>query len=158
MNLTSTLKHRATPEIAEHFEVSTTASILSLTLFVLGLALGPIIAAPISETFGRSIVYKVTAPIYMLFLLGAGFSKSFGSLLVCRLFAGISGGPVLAVGAGSNADVFMPENRAMAAACFIMMPFLGPAVGPVVSSKHMSSPKTSPAHRDVGSRDVLVIY
>ena len=95
----------ATPEIAAHFHVSRTASILSLSLFVLGLGIGPTIAAPISETYGRSVVYKGSAPVYMLFILGAGFSKSFGSLLVCRLLAGMAGGPVLAVGAGTNAEM-----------------------------------------------------
>ena len=40
----------STPEIAKHFKVSRTASILSLTLYVLGLGMGPMIAAPISET------------------------------------------------------------------------------------------------------------
>jgi multidrug resistance protein len=122
----------ATPEIARHFDVSRTAAILSLSLYVLGLALGPIIAAPISETFGRSVVYKVSASISMLFLLGAGFSKSFGSLLVCRLLAGTVGGPVLAVGAGTNADMYSARNRATASAFFVMMPFLGPALGPPI--------------------------
>lgn len=128
----SSLITPATPEIAERFEVSRTASILALSLFVLGLAVGPMIAAPISETYGRSVVYKVSALTYMLFILGAGFSKSFGSLLVCRFLAGALGGPVLAVGAGTNADMYLPKDRAVASSLFIMMPFLGPSLGPVI--------------------------
>ncbi|KAK0910553.1 hypothetical protein LTR57_015809 [Friedmanniomyces endolithicus] len=104
----------ATPEIARYFDVSRTASILSLSLFVLGLGLGPIIAAPISEKFGRGVVYKASGPVYMLFILGSGFSKSFGGLLICRLLAGMSGGPVLAVGSGTIADMFPPRHRAIA--------------------------------------------
>ena len=128
----SSLITPATFEIAEEFNVSVTASILSLTVFVIGLACGPVIAAPISETYGRNVVYKVTAPLYMVFLVGAGFSKSFGSLLACRLLAGIAGAPVLAVGAGSTADMYPLHNRAIATSCFIMMPFLGPSIGPVI--------------------------
>ena len=128
----SSLITPGTPQIAEYFQVPRTASILSLSLFVLGLALGPTVAAPISETFGRSVVYKVSAPIYMLFILGSGFSKTFGGLLVCRLLAGMAGGPVLAVGAGTNADMFHPKVRALATSLFVMMPFLGPSLGPVV--------------------------
>ncbi|KAK4539456.1 hypothetical protein LTR36_010933 [Oleoguttula mirabilis] len=122
----------STPEIEAHFHVSRTAAILSLSLFVLGLGIGPSIAAPISETFGRSIVYKGSAPIFMLFILGAGFSKTFGGLLVCRLLAGMSGGPVLAVGAGTNADLFPPRTRAISSTFYVMAPFLGPALGPVI--------------------------
>lgn len=118
----SSLITPATPEIAERFDVSRTASILALSLFVLGLAVGPMIAAPISETYGRSVVYKVSSLAYMLFVLGAGFSNSFGSLLVCRFLAGTVGGPVLAVGAGTNADMYTAKNRAVASSLFIMMP------------------------------------
>ncbi|KXT05827.1 hypothetical protein AC578_1077 [Pseudocercospora eumusae] len=64
----------------------------------------------------------------MLFLDVAGFSNSFGSLLVCRLLAGMTGAPVLAIGAGTNADLFQPSDRAFAPCIFIMVPFLGPAV------------------------------
>lgn len=121
-----------TPEIERDFDISRTVAILSLSLFVLGLALGPVLAAPVSETFGRSVVYKISAPAFMLFILGSGFSKSLGSLLVCRFLAGALGGPVLAVGAGTNADMYDARNRAIASACFVMMPFLGPALGPVI--------------------------
>lgn len=88
------------------------------------------IAAPISETFGRRVVYRFSLPVSALFTLGAGFSKSFGSLLVCRFFAGATGSPVLAVGAGTLADMFPLKIRANATAAFLMSPFLGPALGP----------------------------
>jgi len=71
----------------------------------IGLAFGPILGAPLSETLGRSIVYKVTAPVFILFLAGSGQAQTFGTLCTCRLLAGIVGGPVLAVGAGSVADM-----------------------------------------------------
>lgn len=84
--------------------------------------------------YGRTIVYKITAPIYILFLVGVGESKTFASLVVCRLLAGLAGAPVLAVGAGTNADMFLPRNRAPATGIFIMMPFLGPSMGPLIVS------------------------
>jgi len=74
-------------------------------------------------------VYVTTAPVYMLFIVGAGLSKTFGGLLVCRLLAGVAGGPVLAVGSGTTADMFPPRIRAIPASIYIMAPFLGPALG-----------------------------
>ncbi|KAI4725822.1 putative MFS polyamine transporter [Aureobasidium sp. EXF-10728] len=128
----SSLITPSTTELQEYFQVSRTASILALSLFVLGLGIGPALAAPISETFGRSVVYKISGPLYLLFILGSGFSKSFGALLTCRLLAGISGGPVLAVGSGTNADMYSAQYRAVASSLFVMMPFLGPSIGPVI--------------------------
>ena len=71
-------------------------------------------------------------PSSLLFTLGAGFSQTFASLVVCRFFAGLLGSGCLAVGAGTNADLFTPLNRAVASACFIMAPFAGPALGPAL--------------------------
>ena len=88
------------------------------------------IASPISETFGRQIVYRVSLPLCALFTLGAGFSKTFYSLLICRFFAGTTGSPVLAVGGGTLADIFPPRLRARATSFFLMAPFLGPSLGP----------------------------
>jgi MFS family permease len=119
----------AYPEIAQHFHVSNTAALLGVSLYVAGLAFGPMLAAPISETYGRLIVYRTSLPISMLFTLGGGFSKSFGSLLVCRFLAGMTGSPVLAVGAGTNADLFPPRHRAAATSFFLLAPFLGPSLG-----------------------------
>jgi MFS family permease len=118
--------------IAHKFHVSHTAALLPLSLFVLGLAIGPMLAAPISETRGRAIVYKVSMPLYMLFILGAGFSDSFAGLLVCRTLAAIAGAPCLAVGAGTVADLFEPKRMAAPGALVVMAPFLGPCLGPVI--------------------------
>lgn len=114
------------------FHVSETAAILGLSLWTLGLAFGPVIAAPISETFGRIIVYRISIPMSMLFTLGVGFSQNFGSILVLRFLGGLTGSPSLAVGAGTNADLFPPRWRAYATSAFLVAPFLGPAVGPLV--------------------------
>ena len=113
----------------ERFHVSSTAALLGLSLYVIGLAFGPVLAAPLSEIHGRSIVYKMSLPVMMLFTLGAGFSQNFGSLLVCRFFAGFFGSPVLAVGAGTNADLFPPRMRAIATTFFLLAPFAGPSLG-----------------------------
>ena len=60
----SSLITPSVPEIAEHFGVSRVVAILPLTLYVLGLGLGPCIAAPISETYGskfhRSPIMQMT--------------------------------------------------------------------------------------------------
>ncbi|RMZ89728.1 hypothetical protein DV736_g3041, partial [Chaetothyriales sp. CBS 134916] len=121
-----------TQEIAEHFHVSTTAAILPLSVYVIGLALGPVISAPLSETFGRRSVYLLLFPPSLLFTLGAGLSRSFGSLLVCRMLAGTLCSGCLAVGAGSMSDIWPPRHRAAAGALFTLVPFLGPALGPSV--------------------------
>ncbi|KAF2846222.1 MFS multidrug transporter-like protein [Plenodomus tracheiphilus IPT5] len=122
----------ALADIMRDFDISRTVAILGLTVYTIGLALGPIFTAPLSERYGRKIIYVVHSPIFMLFTLGAGFSMSFASLCVCRFLAGVAGSPGLAVGAGSNADLFPVHQRAVITSVFLMAPFAGPALGPVV--------------------------
>lgn len=120
------------PEVMAKFHVSSTAALLPLSLYVLGLAFGPVLAAPISETRGRKVVYLVSIPLAALFTLGAGFSQTIAALSICRFFAGFFGSPVLAVGGGTNVDLWPPIHRAVATSSFLLAPFLGPAIGPPV--------------------------
>ena len=117
------------PYVREQFRVSTTVAILPLSLYVLGTAFGPMIAAPLSETLGRRAVYFSCLPVFALFIIGAGFSKSFASLVICRFFAGVFGSPALSVGAGTNADLYTASNRGPATSFFVLAPFLGPVLG-----------------------------
>ncbi|KAF2166921.1 hypothetical protein M409DRAFT_54685 [Zasmidium cellare ATCC 36951] len=119
-------------EIAREFSASRQAVTLGLSLYSLGLGAGPCIGAPLSETFGRWVVFVVSVPAAALFTLGAGFSKSLGSLLVCRFFAGLMGGPPLSIGGGVLADLFPAQKRAIAGSIFIAAPFLGPCTGPII--------------------------
>lgn len=111
------------------FDVSRTTALVGLTMYTLGLGSGPVFTAPLSEGHGRKIVYIVSSPIFMLFTLGAGFSNSFASLCVCRFFAGFAGSPALAVGGGTNADLFLPHQRAVTTSLFLIAPFAGPSLG-----------------------------
>lgn len=119
----------ALQDVMNDFNVSRTAALVGITVYTLGLGFGPIFSAPLSEKYGRKIVYVLSSPIFILFTLGAGFSKTFASLIVCRFFAGLTGSPALAVGAGSNADLFPPHQRAKITSAFLMAPFAGPSLG-----------------------------
>jgi MFS family permease len=119
-------------QIMEEFHVSSTAAFVGVSVYVFGLGFGPVLGAPISETFGRLVVYRSSLPISMLFTLGAGFTHSFAGLIICRLFAGLFGSAVLAVGAGTNADCFPAKSRAYATIWFLLAPFLGTALGPLI--------------------------
>lgn len=113
----------------EVFHVSDVAALVPFSVFLIGLGFGPVLAAPLSESFGRTSTYMISLPIFALFTLGAGFAQTFGALVACRLLAGIFASPPLVVGAGTNADLWKPEHRALATTLFALCPFFGPALG-----------------------------
>lgn len=114
------------------FGVSHVAALLGLSLFLWGLGLGAIIAAPVSEYYGRRIVYLITVPIFGLFILGSGLAHNFTTLLVCRFFSGFFGSAVVSVGGGTNADLWQPTLAGFVYPFYFVSPFLGPAFGPVI--------------------------
>ncbi|KAK3671631.1 hypothetical protein LTR78_008554 [Recurvomyces mirabilis] len=114
------------------FGVSAEVSLFPYVFYVLGLASGPMIAAPMSETYGRRAVYLTAIPIFALFTLGSGFCNNIAALTICRFFSGVFGSPGLSIGSATLADLYTPAERAIPMAIYITTPFLGPAIGPLV--------------------------
>jgi MFS family permease len=97
--------------------------------FVLGLAFGPVLGSPLSETLGRRPVYLITIPLFGLFTMGTGLAQNIESVIICRFFAGLFGGPALAVGAGTNADLYPTQSRVFTTSLFTVGPFFATGVG-----------------------------
>ncbi|KAJ0426567.1 major facilitator superfamily domain-containing protein [Aspergillus carlsbadensis] len=119
--------------VQQYFQTTTSLSLLPFSLYVYGLAFGPMIAAPLSEVFGRRFIYLVMTPIALLFIMGAGFAKNLPTLAVCRFLAGLLGSSPLAVGAGTIMDIWsdgQPATRAII--LFMTTAFIGPALGSLV--------------------------
>nr|POE75133.1 polyamine transporter 4 [Quercus suber]POE94788.1 polyamine transporter 4 [Quercus suber] len=116
-------------EVQDELRVSYEVALLPYVLFVLGLACGPMISAPISEHFGRRAVFLVGMPVLGLFTVGAGFSTNIASLTACRFFAGLFASPPLAIGSATISDLWSPSERAIPMAIYVTTPFLGPAIG-----------------------------
>jgi MFS family permease len=115
----------AIPDVMLDFGISDTIATLPLTTYVLGLSFGPMLSAPISETFGRLGTYRVSPPLSAVFTLAAGFSPNIAALCVLRFFAAFFGGMCLSVSAGTSADLFYPRDRGVAGTFMLYTPFLG---------------------------------
>jgi len=119
-------------DVMQEFGVGSIVAILPYSIYVLALALGPMLAGPSSEVLGRRAVYLVSIPIFALFSLGSGFSNNIASLVVCRFFAGAFGSPGLSIGSATVADIWRPHERAIPMSLYATTPFLAPSLGPVV--------------------------
>ncbi|KAK6209802.1 MFS polyamine transporter [Colletotrichum tabaci] len=124
----------ATTQIMQEFSVSRTLSVLTLSLYTLGIAVGPVFIAPFSEVFGRKPIYAASCTLLLAFLGGSAAATSFPALLVCRFLAGTLGSAGIAVGAGTIADVWELGKGAGASLLYILGPFLGPTLGPLAGA------------------------
>lgn len=107
---------------------------LSLSLIVLGWAVGPLAWAPLSEVYGRQKIYLVTFGIFVAFNLAVTVAPNIWSILILRYLAGAFGAAPLTNGGGVVADLFDTNERATAATLFSFMPYMGSVLGPIVGS------------------------
>ncbi|KAI8716176.1 MFS domain-containing protein [Fusarium sp. LHS14.1] len=121
-------------QLMQEFNVSSTEALVPVALYVFALGFGPLIGGPLSETIGRYPIYVVSMLLGSLFTLGVGFTHNFGALCFLRFMAGLCWAPVLSVATGTLAETFRPKTRGPVSAFFVLMPFLGPALGPVIGS------------------------
>ncbi|KAF2191159.1 MFS general substrate transporter [Zopfia rhizophila CBS 207.26] len=103
-------------------------------VYVLGFAVGPLVIGPLSEVYGRVIMYHVCNSIFVLFNILCGFSYNLNFLAAMRFFAGVGGSHVFALAPATIADMVEPHRRGSMMALVAMGLQLGPAVGPIVGS------------------------
>ncbi|PMD34299.1 MFS general substrate transporter [Hyaloscypha variabilis F] len=113
------------------FDVSEEVATLGLSLYVLGFALGPLIWAPMSETYGRKSVFVISYTAYTAFSVAAACAPNITALLVLRFFASAFGSSTMTNTGGVIADMFSKAERGLATGMFVTAPFLGPALGPL---------------------------
>ncbi|KAK9470250.1 major facilitator superfamily domain-containing protein [Dipodascopsis tothii] len=118
--------------VAEYFHVSVEVVILTVTMFVLGFGVGPLVFAPLSEVFGRQIVYVSTFSVAVIFIIPCARAENIGTLLVCRLIDGIAFSAPMTLVGGTLADLWDNKDRGTAMAAFSAAPFIGPCIGPIV--------------------------
>ena len=118
--------------VSETFGVSEEVALLTITLFVVGFGVGPMAFAPLSEIFGRRVLYASTLLVAVVFIVPCAVAENIGTLLVCRLIDGIAFSAPMTLVGGTLADLWRNEERGVPMAAFSAAPFLGPAIGPLV--------------------------
>ncbi len=132
ITLTSSAYSGSASEIISHFNTSTELFALGISLFVLGFAVGPALWAPLSELFGRRILFVVTHGFVVAFVAASAGCRSMTQLLVLRFLSGTFGAAPLTNSGGLIADLFAARERGLAMAIFSTAPFMGPVLGPLL--------------------------
>ncbi|KAF8583941.1 MFS general substrate transporter [Ramaria rubella] len=125
----------AVPDVMRQFGVANhLLGTLTTSVYVLGLGFGPFLLAPLSELYGRWIVYATTLAVFTFLQMGCALSRSMTGLVVLRFFAGLTGGMAPSLGQASMSDLWDVHNRGRWAAVLTLGPMLGPPVGNLIAS------------------------
>ncbi|XP_014560036.1 hypothetical protein COCVIDRAFT_90080 [Bipolaris victoriae FI3] len=118
-------------QIAKDLNCSTTAVIGTTTGFVVMLGIGPLILAPLSETFGRRKIYLTCFCIFTLLQIPTALAPNIAFLITVRSITGFFGSVGIANGGGTISDMFLPNERAGVFGWYLLGPLLGPTLGPL---------------------------
>lgn len=118
--------------MAEFHTSSSVFATFVVSIFVLGFAFGPLFLAPLSEMYGRIIIYHVCNVLFLVFSIGCAVAKNAGSLLALRFLAGVAGVATVTCGSGTIADIMPREKRGKAMTLWSSGPIMGPVIGPVI--------------------------
>ncbi|ETW87033.1 major facilitator superfamily [Heterobasidion irregulare TC 32-1] len=133
--VTSSIGAPAGAAIARDFGIHNESLVaMTVSIFVLAYAFGPLILAPLCEVFGRSRVMMASNAVFLAWNIGCGFAQNAGQLLGFRFIAGLGGSAPLAIGGAVLSDCFRPEERGHAISLFSLAPILGPTLGPVAGA------------------------
>ncbi|KAI5303274.1 hypothetical protein KEM56_007720 [Ascosphaera pollenicola] len=116
--------------LMKEWGVSEVAYEVGLTTFCLGLAIAPMISAPLSEVTGRRAIFIASGCILASASVACGFANSYAVMLVCRLFAGIGASTFASIVAGVIGDMYAPVERNTPMALFSANALLGIGMGP----------------------------
>ncbi|KAF5560473.1 major facilitator superfamily transporter [Fusarium phyllophilum] len=88
----SSISSPAMPAINKEFgNTNDMVATLSVTIYLLGYAIGPLFLAPLCETYGRKMILGVANAFFSIFQIGCALAPSITVLIVFRFFAGMGG-------------------------------------------------------------------
>jgi len=125
----------ALPQLAAELETSTSAAQLTLTACLIGLAVGQIVAGPMSDRFGRKRPLMIGLIAYALASLACAFAWSISVLLVLRLVQGLAGAAGIVIARAVARDLH--EGRALVIffSRLVLVSGLAPVIAPVLGGQ-----------------------
>lgn len=83
------------------------------TIYILCSGVVPMFLAPLSNLYGRRLLYLVTVPIGIAANIGSAFASTYGGIVVGRAFNGIGMSFCVTGGAAVIADMFPMGERGL---------------------------------------------
>ena len=124
----------AAPQILDEFHSTDRFyEILLVSIWEMGEGVGVLILAPLSEHFGRLLVWHTANGLFCLSALAGGLSINIHMLVAFRFLGGLTS-VSLALSPAIISDLFPQEHRGTPMALTAIAPLLGPTVAPIIGS------------------------
>jgi MFS transporter, DHA1 family, multidrug resistance protein len=125
----------ALPQLAAELDASTSAAQLTLTACLIGLAVGQIIAGPLSDRFGRKRPLMIGLVAYALASLACAFAWSVTVLLILRLVQGLAGAAGIVIARAVARDLYEGRRLVVFFSRLVLISGLAPVIAPVLGGQ-----------------------
>ncbi|EAQ83296.1 hypothetical protein CHGG_09700 [Chaetomium globosum CBS 148.51] len=118
--------------MAEFGVTSRPLATLGLTSYLLGLAAGSVVVAPMSEIYGRRVVYLVCLGVFVVLIVPCGLANGLAELVVVRFIGAVFGAAMISNSPGTVVDIAGHETLALCMSWYSIAPLNGPVTGPLI--------------------------
>ena len=113
--LASSMFAPGVPSVIQDFHTTNQSlATFVVSIYILGFAFGPLVLAPLSEMYGRVLIYNVCNIVFTCFTVACALATDMNMLIGFRFLAGIFGVAPITNGGGTIADLMAPEARGAA--------------------------------------------
>ncbi|GGM19672.1 MULTISPECIES: multidrug effflux MFS transporter [Micromonospora] len=122
----------ALPELQRSLPTSAAVAQLTLTAFIVGLAVGQLLLGPLSDAWGRRRMLLVGCALFAVASVVCAVAPNGPVLVAARLAQGIVAGGGVALGRATVTDTHRGDRAAATFGLITSVTFLGPVVAPAV--------------------------
>ena len=123
------------PEITRSLDASAASVQLTLTAVVVGLALGQLVAGPLSDRIGRRRPLVVGLVAYSAVSLLCALAPNVAALAGLRFLQGLSGGAGIVIGRAVVRDLYSGAAAARLFSSLMLVTGLAPILAPVIGAQ-----------------------
>ena len=125
----------ALPELADDLNASASAAQLSITACLVGLALGQLVAGPLSDRFGRKRPLVVGVLAYLVASVACALAPSVTVLIVLRLIQGLAGAAGIVISRAIARDLYSGSALMIFFSRLLLVAGLAPVLAPVLGGQ-----------------------
>ncbi|MDU3842728.1 MAG: multidrug effflux MFS transporter [Staphylococcus epidermidis] len=134
--LLSDLYTPALPGVQESLHTTTSNAQLSLSIAMIGIALGQFIFGPLSDKIGRKPSTILIFSAFILTSLGCFITPGIKSLIVLRFFQRLMGGGAIVIARSTAGDIYQGKKLAKFLSLLMLVngiaPIIAPALGGII--------------------------
>ncbi|MEA2050212.1 MAG: multidrug effflux MFS transporter [Campylobacterota bacterium] len=119
-------------QIANQFYTSIDQIEITLSIYLLGFALGQLLGGPLSDRYGRKIFIYLGLSLYIVFSFAISFASSVEQLWIYRFFQALGGGFAVVNTSAIVRDIYHGKEGAKIFSIISMIMMIAPMIAPVI--------------------------